>query len=297
VRVKPKQVARVLVAVAGLAAVHLAAAPPAGAVPGLVVVSATKSGGSIPLTVAAICPAGTVAVGGSYEVESWMGTAVVSSFGPLPGLTGYQATGYPPSTGAWATATPDPWYVTAYAECGDSAELMPAAATAGMTRLTTVTARTDDTPAAAKRVSAACPDGSAVLGTGATVTSGRNVVLLDGVVPDQAGATVSAHARPSADPGRWSLIAEAVCATPAPDTALVTASTGIGNGGRAVSVACPEGSSVHGAGMQVLGDPAAVLVHSLTPVGSPPTTLALDAGEGSDQPGRWGVRVVAVCAR
>jgi hypothetical protein len=287
---------RVLLALAGLGAAQLVLAPPARALPGLTVVSASQAGGLVPLTVTASCPAGTVAVGGSYEVESWTDTAVVTDFQPLPGLAGYRATGNPPTSSKWAT-TADPWRVTAYAECGDSGVLQPAARTAGITTLTTVRASVDSSTSQLKRITATCPAGASVLGTGAVIGSGRGLVLLESVVPDQTTVTVSARARPGTSP-RWSLTAVAICADPGPDAVFASASTGTGPGTKTVTVTCPAGTFVHGAGMRVQGGAGAVLVSTLAPGGgNPPTTMTVIAREAEDPPPPWAVQVIAVCLR
>jgi hypothetical protein len=273
-----------LLPVAGLGVTQLVTAPAANAVPNLVVVSATAPGGWAPLTVTALCPPGTVAVGGSFRVDSWTNSAVLTQFRPLAGQAGYRVSGMTLSTMA-AARTFDPWSVTAYAFCGTVVD-----------DLRVVTATTPSNTSPTKTVTAGCPAGTRPLGTGAAVSSTNGRVVLEQVVPGLTGVTVAARERPGGGAPSWSLTAVAICTPPIPGIAVVAAMTPATAGDKTVPVSCPAGTFVHGAGLQLIGAGGAVLVGMNAPIANPPTGLTLTAAESTPPPPPWRLRVLAVCA-
>jgi hypothetical protein len=276
-----------LLAVAGLGAAQLATAPAATAVPNLVVVTASSPGWWAPLTVTATCPPGTIAVGGSFRVDSWTNSAVLTQFRPLAGLAGYRVTAVTTSGGQRRAQAlvPDPWSVTAYAICGTPNGDLQA-----------VTATTPTNTAPTKTVTASCPAGTRPLGTGAAINGADGKIALEQVVPGPAGVTVAARERPGAGAPAWSLTAIALCTVPIPGMAVVSATTPMAAGDKTVAVSCPAGSFVHGTGLQIAGAGGGALVGGDVPVGSPPTGLVLNARESVPPPPPWSLRVLAVCA-
>ncbi|HYN93716.1 MAG TPA: hypothetical protein VES42_07685 [Pilimelia sp.] len=212
--------------------VQLAAAKPAEAVSGLIrVVSGSLFDSNPVKTANAVCPTGTVVIGGGGAIND-LGFRTVRLTAMVPvggGLNDfYRVTAMEPAGGFSLE-----WTVTAFALC---AHPLPG--------LEIVSRPTERTSGAFKHAIARCPSGKRVLGTGGD-TGLFPQVGLHLVRPDSPLTIGRASGR--ADPGftaAWFMRAYAVCANAVPgqqnQARVVNAST--------ATVSCPAGTVVHGAG-------------------------------------------------
>src|SRR4051812_3084427 len=112
--------------------------------------------------------------------------------------------------------------------------------------------------AASKTVVVRCPDGTAVLGAGGAVGRSGDAVILTGVVPDPALATVTVTALARPDQVQpWSLTAVAVCQPPG-DRAPRLVAGAAGAAGTATAV-CHDGEVVYGLGFRIVGADGSLL--------------------------------------
>ncbi|MBB6566738.1 hypothetical protein HPO96_35285 [Kribbella sandramycini] len=144
------------------------------------------------------CPAGTVTTGAGAGVSSG-GQLVLDDAAPSADLTSVTVDVFEAQGGRV-----DSWMVNAAARCG--------APLPGLQRVA-ATSATDS--AVSKSVTATCPAGKKVVGTGHEIANGKGQVVLDDVVPSSDLSSVRAEAFEDQDgtTNAWSITAYAVCAT------------------------------------------------------------------------------------
>jgi hypothetical protein len=144
------------------------------------------------------CPAGTFTTGAAASTSDG-GRLVLDDAIPSADLTKVTVDVFESQAGR-----ADNWSAIASARCG---EFLP-----GLER---VAATSPSDSATSKSVTANCPAGKKVVGTGHELTNAKGQVLLDDVVPSADLASVRAEAFEDQDGtlASWSLTAYAVCAT------------------------------------------------------------------------------------
>jgi hypothetical protein len=167
--------------------------------PGLEVVSAQRPNDSSDKSAIVDCPAGKRVVGAGAAVVNGQGQVALDAVVPVGGLTAVGATGIEDENG-YANS----WTVRAHAVCADPPP--------GLEQVSAIT-DPDSDPAS---VTATCPSGKNLLGTGADITSGSGQVVLDDVRPNAAltSTTVTGLEDESGFAGDWTLLAVAICANP-----------------------------------------------------------------------------------
>jgi hypothetical protein len=99
--------------VMGVVAAVCVVAAPAQAIPGLVRVAATSANdSSSPKSVSAVCPAGTVVLGGGGQITNGAGQVLLTALEPVNASNSYHARGHEDDDGYNGN-----WQVTAYAMC------------------------------------------------------------------------------------------------------------------------------------------------------------------------------------
>ncbi|WP_157979820.1 hypothetical protein [Kribbella monticola] len=158
--------------------------------------SASNSAAEKAVTVS--CPAGTFTTGAAASTSDG-GRLVLDDAIPSADLTKVTVDVFESQAGR-----ADDWSAIASARCGDA---LP-----GLERVA-ATSPTDS--ATDKSVTATCPAGKKVVGTGHELTNAKGQVLLDDVVPSEDLTSVRAEAFEDQDgtTAAWSLTAYAVCAT------------------------------------------------------------------------------------
>jgi hypothetical protein len=273
-----------IIVVAG-AALVLALATPASAMPGLVRVSQTSPGTSVGKTLTTACPAGSALIGGGSRINGGGGGQThLTTLGPIEA-----------SQHSWRTVAAEDqngfaglWSVTTQAICADLPDEYA------------VTIATSPLNSSSKTVSATCPHGMVAIGPGAaiSVTVPGTELILDMVRPNADLHSVTAAAFEDDDgfAGDWQLTVRAVC-VPRPDgLVLVTAvSTTDSTGLRSVTADCPEGTVVHGSGFDISGAVGEVGLTALDQL--TPTSVRARAEEDEDgYASAWSLRGYALCA-
>jgi hypothetical protein len=168
--------------------------------PGLELVIATSPSDSFNKSVTVACPAGKRVVGAAGGIVSGGGEVMLSAIAPNPALTSVTVTGEEDGNGTTAS-----WNLAAHAIC--------ATPPPGL-ELVSVAGDPDSDPASG--VTAPCPSGKNLLGTGAEIVDGGGFVLLDDLRPNAALTTVTVTGFEGEDghKGDWFLRGHAICANP-----------------------------------------------------------------------------------
>ncbi len=281
---------RLLLAAAALlagTAAPIAAATPASAVPGLVVVTAAspQTGSEAFKGANAICPRGTNIVGGGGAIDG--GGFHVHLGGLNPAADSF------PANSLYAVANEDvlgyagSWTLTAWAVCASGVtgwEIVQADATAA-----------PGVPSA--MATAYCPPGKKVIGAGGR-GAGKGHVILDSINVSANLASVSVEVM-SVDTGGDTAHAYAICIDPVPGQQLVSAHTQFSSTNQqSLVVYCPAGTKVHGIGGGLTGALGQSYINRLAPNGPTLTTgVDINAREDADgNSGTWRADVQAICA-
>jgi hypothetical protein len=283
--------ARRVVGAVGVAATVVAAqlvvATPAQAIPGLVKVVATSAANAAnSKTVTAFCPAGRVVVGGGGRVNNgWDaagGQVHLNGLRPLAGGAGYTAR----ATEEPSTDFAQNWSVTAIAICA-----FPPPGYQIVTAASPINGNNG------KVAVAACPTGRQVVGTGGWLDFTVGDVVLDAVIPSAALGSVAARGMELFNNPRWRINAYAICMAPPPGglSRPVLSSAFNSLTPKFVSVSCPAGQFVHGAGFNYSGGNGRVF--PLHVDDSAPATVRVSGYEWEGgQMGNWLVTGYAICA-
>jgi hypothetical protein len=167
--------------------------------PGQAVVAVRSATNSVPKSTTVTCLPGTRVIGASGAIEAADGQVVLDKIEPNPGLTTVTAVAVEDETG-----TTGNWTLDALAVCAD--------APPGL-ELVTVERDADSDPGG---VTATCPAGKNLLGTGAEIDGGAGQVFLDDVRPNAAltSTTVTGVEDETGTTAQWILTAHAICANP-----------------------------------------------------------------------------------
>jgi len=151
----------------------------------------------------------------------------------------------------------DPWIMGAFGICADPP--------AGLERVSA----TSPFDSSNKSVTAPCPAGKRVLGTGAEINAGSGEVVLDDVRPNPGltAVTVQALEDGTGKAGGWSVTATAICADPVDGLERVTATGALGSPdpGVFLPASCPAGKQLTGVGYDVNAGGGQVVVSTVLP--------------------------------
>jgi hypothetical protein len=156
-----------------------------------------------------------------------------------------------------------------------------------------------DATSSDKTVTINCPAGMKVLSPGMFLqVGGFNQVLLDEFRPNAglASATINAIEDETGTAENWTLSYGAMCAAPPPGLERVSATSATSSANKAVSVSCPAGKRVLGAGADINSANGQVILDGLQPNAAltAVTVNALEDETGNS--GNWSVTAYAVCA-
>ncbi|WP_341720073.1 hypothetical protein QQG74_10350 [Micromonospora sp. FIMYZ51] len=176
------------------------------------------------------------------------------------------------------------------------------AAVPGLVRIAAVSATNS---ASFRSVTATCPAGKVLTGTGYEINGALGEVVVDDLRPN--GSTISAPTAVTvgayeADPlaGNWNVTAYAICANPLPGLVRVTTvSPTNSNDFHSTTATCPAGKRLTGTGYEMTGILGEGVVDDLRPNGSTisaPTAVTVGAYEADSFLGNWNVRAYAICA-
>jgi hypothetical protein len=273
--------------VAALAAaltLTLAAAAPA-AVPGLErVVRASDADPTGTKVVGAPCPAGKRALGLGGDITGAQSQVALRRLRPEAfGATAFGVADRDGTSGFWL--------LRGYTICADPVPGLQ------IVRVDGPSNSVDN-----KHVTARCPAGTRLVGSGGDIVGQESRVMMSNLIPsddltsvlargaeDQAGTAVD-----------WFVRAYAVCAAPLPGLQLVSAVSALDSAGsKAARAACPAGKALVGTGGRISGGlPVAgqLMLDGLTP---DPQLTAVTVRFAEDQDGTagdWRVHAFAICA-
>ncbi|WFE40091.1 hypothetical protein [Micromonospora sp. WMMD998] len=292
---RPWRHAMTALALCGATAVAVVApaTPASAAVPGLVRISAVSASNSNDFrTVTATCPAGKVLLGAGYELNGATGEAIVDDLRPNGGV----ATA--PTAVTVGAYEADPfagnWNLTAYAVCANPL--------AGLVRVTASSVSTSDD---FRTVTATCPAGKVLTGTGYELNGATGEAVVDdfrpngGVATAPTAVTVGAY-EADAFAGNWSATAYAICANPVAGLVRTTV-TGPSNSNdfHSTGATCAAGKVLTGAGYEVNGATGEAVVDDFRPnggVATAPTSVTSGAYEEDAFAGNWTLTSYAICA-
>jgi hypothetical protein len=276
----------VSMAVTALLAASNAVATPAQAVPGLVRVTATSvSDSSSTKARSVVCPTGTKVIGGGGEILGGAGQVLLTALEPVSSTNSYLARGHEDEDGYAGD-----WQVTVYAMCASSPAGLEYVSRTGAPQSASV----------GTYVAVQCPTDKHLVGLGGRTNNGNGEVSLEGIGPfDPHEVLVPAAEDPNGFAGQWSLTGHVVCASPISGRQTLSASTASDSSGtKAVTVSCPAGKKVHGAGFNGGGGTVfgRWLVRAVTPNSTlTSVTVAAEEVDGGT-PESWSLTAWAVCA-
>ncbi|MGN9764392.1 hypothetical protein ACTMS2_04390 [Micromonospora sp. SD12] len=291
-RPRPRAVA-LLLGAAVAAGVIVPAAPASAAVPGLVRIAATSASNSNDFrSVTATCPVGKVLTGTGYELNGATGEAVVDDLrpngGPAVAPTAVTVGAYE------AEAFAGNWSLTAFAICANP-----------VTGLVRVSAASASNSNDFRSVTATCPVGKVLTGTGYELNGATGEAVVDdfrpngGVAAAPTSVFVGAY-EADAFAGNWSATAYAICANPLAGLVRISAvSPSDSNDFHSVAAACPFGKVLTGAGYELNGVTGEGVVDDFRPNGGPaaaPATATVGAYEEDTFTGNWTSTAYAICA-
>jgi hypothetical protein len=156
-----------------------------------------------------------------------------------------------------------------------------------------------------RSVTATCPAGKVLTGTGYEVNGATGEAVVDDLRPNGGPATaptavtVGAY-EAEAFAGNWSLTADAICANPVAGLVRVSASSASNsNDFRSVTATCPAGKVLTGAGFELNGATGEGVVDDFRPSGgaaTAPTSVLVGAYEEDAFAGNWSNTTYAICA-
>ncbi|TDC78612.1 hypothetical protein E1193_20395 [Micromonospora sp. KC606] len=176
------------------------------------------------------------------------------------------------------------------------------AAVPGLVRISAISASNSND---FRSVTATCPAGKVLTGTGYEINGAAGEVVVDDFRPN--GSTVTAPTAVTvgayeADPfaGNWSVTAYAVCANPLPGLVRISAvGSNDSNDFHSTTAACPVGKVMTGAGFEMNGVTGEAVVDDFRPNGSTvtaPTAVTVGAYEADPFAGNWSLNAYAICA-
>jgi hypothetical protein len=170
-------------------------------------------------------------------------------------------------------------------------------ASAAVPGLVRIVASSPSNSADPKTVTATCPAGKRLVGTGAEITGGLGEVVIDDLRPNP-GLTANTVTAYEADPlaANWRVTAYAICANPLPGLERRTASSASNSvDPKAATATCPSGKRLTGLGGEITGGLGEVVLDDLRP-NAGLTASTVTAYEEDPLATSWRVTAYAICA-
>jgi hypothetical protein len=173
----------------------------------------------------------------------------------------------------------------------------PGAATAAIAleRVAAVSLNTS----ANKSITADCPAGTQVVGTGGRIVGGLGEVLITDIIPNAALTSVTVWGGENGlFTGSWEVVAIAMCSSDITDLVRVSATSsdnGTSLSPKGALASCPAGDILFGMGYRLSGANGNVFPSELTPLGAPPDQVAVGAYEDLAFAPNWDLTVYGIC--
>lgn len=233
-------------------------------------------------SITATCPAGKQVLGAGGSVLEGFGQVIFDDLTAAANLGSVTVKGVEDETGASSL-----WKAQAVAIC--------ATPPAGLVRV----AATSPLNSSNKSVTATCPAGKRVLGTGADINAGNGQVGVDDMRPNPGltAVTVQALEDQTGQAGPWNVTAYALCANPPAGLERVSATSSLDSSpNRAATATCSSGKTLIGTGSDInagLGQVQQIEVfpdQDLTHV----DVIAIE--DDTSFSGPWSVTAYGICA-
>lgn len=280
-RLRARPVAAVLAI--GLTALGGAFAGSASAaVPGLQRITATSVTNSVSTkTVTAVCPVGKRVTGAGGDITGGLGQVVIDDLAPT--ATSVRVTGYEDDTGTTVN-----WSVRAYAICANP-----------LPGQQIVTASAVSNSVSGTGVTATCPVGKRLIGTGGELTGATGQVVMDDITPSStlSSVRVTGFEDDNGTAANWSVRAYAVCAYPLAGLSRVTATSASNSlTAKSTTANCPVGRKLTGTGGDFTGGVGQVVMDDITP-NSILSGLTITGREDENgTTASWFTHAYAICA-
>jgi hypothetical protein len=253
--------------------------PASAAVSGLEIITMSSITDSVDSkSVTAPCPFGKVTIGSGAAIEGGLGQVAINDIRPTN--TSVIATAYEDANG-----TNSQWSVQAQAICADPPSGHQ------------IVSETSPVNSVEKAVTAMCPFGTVMIGSGAAIPGGSGDVEIDDLLPDAGSVTAIAYEINNGTPNNWRVKAYAICAYQDPlfNLEIVSASTADTSTNKNVTVPCSAGKEVLTAAGQIttFGQPGMVLLDDLFADVDSVTATGKETGNGTANV--WRVLAIAVC--
>jgi hypothetical protein len=253
------------------------AASVSAAIPGLVRVETTSALTSAAKSITANCPAGTLVVGAGATLTGAAGQVILDDIAPQVGLQSVRASAYEEEPYA-----PN-WTVTAIAMCAPNVP--------GLVRVAT----TSPYNSVNKTLIAFCPTGRVLLGMGYQIDGSGGAVLVESMHPINLNSVEVLAREEDAFTGTWRLTTIAVCANSAVAPIVAFASSSTSSAGKGMSVACPAGRNILGAGFNFANADGQVALDDLFQT-TQRTAVNIAALEADPLANSWRIDAWAICA-
>jgi hypothetical protein len=225
------------------------------------------------------CPAGKQVTGAAADIAFASGQVVPRQIRPNAALTSVTALAIEDQNGYAGN-----WEVRAAATC--------ATPPAGL-QLVTATSASDSSN---KSVTAACPTGTRLLGTGAELAGGGGQVAINDIIPGLKAVTVRGMEDGDGTTVNWSVTAHAICANPVAGLGRAVAASPNDSSDKAVQADCPAGKRATGVGAELAGGGGEVVLDGLFPLPGLTTGRVEGSEDEGGTAGNWLVRSFAICA-
>jgi hypothetical protein len=148
-----------------------------------------------------------------------------------------------------------------------------------------------------KFVTATCPAGQQLIGTGSDINGAAGNVVIDDQTPNAGltAVTVNAFEDDDGTAANWSVTATAICANPL-GAQRVTVSSGLDSNNKGVAVACPNGTQLLGTGFDVTGSLGEVYTSGLEPNALLTSVTASAFEDETGEMNDWTLRGYGICA-
>src|SRR5262245_39968311 len=252
------------------------------AVTGLERISSTSPINSSNKSATATCPGGKRVVGAAGQLTGVFGDVTLGLVRPNSALTSVTAQGREDENGTVLN-----WTVTAYAVCADPPP-----------GLGLVTAASPDN-SANKAVTATCPAGKRLLGTGAEVDGGAGQAAPNDVIPGSTlrAATVQGLEDENGTSANWHVRAYAICSNPVAGLERVVAQSPTDSATtKTATASCPAAKQVVGAGGELGGGGGEVVLDDLIPAPGLTDVTVRGEEDEDDTAANWFGRSFAICA-
>nr|QEO74611.1 hypothetical protein [uncultured bacterium] len=155
-----------------------------------------------------------------------------------------------------------------------------------------------------KTITASCPVGKVLIGTGHRISGASGEAVVDDVRPNgnpttaPNAVTVEAY-ETDGFAGNWTLHAEAICANVAGAVQVSAAApTNSDDFHGTPAATCPAGKTLTGTGYEMVGALGEAIVDDLRPNGNPttaPTSVTVGAYEAEPIAGNWSLTAYGIC--